>query len=103
MKSLFPSAAIRHRASDRGPRPEAIRSWRWVFLSAMLLAAATFGALYVEAVQAQASAVSFCNGYRNLNSVKDGLNKSVDCSSTHRKLSRADGLFRVSLTPTGSP
>ena len=27
----------------------------------------------------------------------DGLNKSVDCSSTHRKLSRADGLFRVSL------
>ena len=28
---------------------------------------------------------------------RDGLNKSVDCSSTHRKLSRADGLFRVSL------
>ena len=28
---------------------------------------------------------------------KDGLNKSVDCSSTHRTLSRADGLFRVSL------
>ena len=24
-------------------------------------------------------------------------NKSVDCSSTHRELSRADGLFRVSL------
>ena len=29
--------------------------------------------------------------------VRDGLNKSVDCSSTHRTLSRADGLFRVSL------
>ncbi len=28
---------------------------------------------------------------------RDGLNKSVDCSSTHRTLSRADGLFRVSL------
>ena len=28
---------------------------------------------------------------------RNGLNKSVDCSSTHRKLSRADGLFRVSL------
>ena len=28
---------------------------------------------------------------------RDGLNKSVDCNSTHRKLSRADGLFRVSL------
>ena len=28
---------------------------------------------------------------------RDALNKSVDCSSTHRKLSRADGLFRVSL------
>ena len=30
--------------------------------------------------------------------LKDGLNKSVDCSSTHRELSRAGGLFRVSLT-----
>ena len=29
--------------------------------------------------------------------LRDGLNKSVDCSSTHRKLSRADGLFRPSL------
>ena len=28
---------------------------------------------------------------------RDGLNKSVDYSSTHRELSRADGLFRVSL------
>ena len=28
---------------------------------------------------------------------RDGLNKSVDYSSTHRKLSRADGLFRGSL------
>ena len=31
---------------------------------------------------------------------RDGLNKSVDYSSTHRKLSRADGLFRVSLVRT---
>ena len=65
MNFLFPSAVIRRRTSDRGPRPEAVRSWRWVFLSAMLLAAATFGALYVGAVQAQASTVSFCNGYQN--------------------------------------
>ena len=28
---------------------------------------------------------------------RDALNKSVDCSSTHRELSRADGLFRASL------
>ena len=68
MKFLFPSAVIRRRTSDRGPRPEAIRFWRWVFLSAMLLAAATFGALYVGAVQAQASAVSFCNGNSNTDS-----------------------------------
>ena len=65
MNFLFPSAVIRRRTSDRGPRPEAIRSWRWIFLSAMLLAAATFDALYVGAVQAQASTVSFCNGYQN--------------------------------------
>ena len=32
---------------------------------------------------------------------RDGLNKSVDCSSPHRKLSRADGLFRVSLVECG--
>ena len=63
MKFLFPSAVIRRRTSDQGPRPEAIRFWRWVFLSAMLLAAATFGVLYVGAVQGQASTVSFCNGY----------------------------------------
>ena len=33
----------------------------------------------------------------SINRSRDGLNKSVDCGSTHRKLSRADGLFRVSL------
>ena len=32
-----------------------------------------------------------------LKCAKDGLNKSVDCRSTHRTLSRADGSFRVSL------
>ena len=37
--------------------------------------------------------------YTTNEDVRDGLNKSVDCSSTHRKLSRADGLFRVSLDP----
>ena len=71
MKFLFPSAVIRGRASDRGHRPKAIRSWRGVFLSVMLLAAATLGALYGGAVQAQASALSFCNGDR---SVRDALN-----------------------------
>ncbi len=36
-------------------------------------------------------------------STRDGLNKSVDCSSTHRKLSRADGLFRASLVQHRHP
>ena len=35
--------------------------------------------------------------YIDAMATRDGLNKSVDCSYTHRKLSRADGLFRVSL------
>ena len=43
----------------------------------MLLAAATFGALYVEAVQAQASAVSFCNGYRSVNSYGFSVNENA--------------------------
>ena len=101
MKSLFPSAAIRYRASDRSPRPEAIRSWRWVFLSAMLLAAATFGALYVEAVQAQASAVSFCNGYRNLNSVNSyGFSVSENAAENTLvgKLAACGDPHRASLT-----
>ena len=81
MKFLFPSAVIRRRASDRGPRPEAIRSWRWVFLSAMLLAAATFGALSVGAVQAQASAVSFCNGDRSVNSYGFSLDENPESNT----------------------
>ena len=81
MKFLFPSAVIRRRASDRGPRPEAIRSWRWVFLSAMLLAAATFGALSVGAVQAQASAVSFCNGDRSVNSYGFSLDENTESNT----------------------
>ena len=81
MKFLFPSAVVRRRASDRGPRPEAIRSWRWVFLSAMLLAAATFGALYVGAVQAQASAVSFCNGDRSVNSYGFSLDENTESNT----------------------
>ena len=96
MKFLFPSAVIRRRTSDRGPRPEAIRFWRWVFLSAMLLAAATFGALYVGAVQAQASAVSFCNGNSNTDSYGFSVNENADentvvgtlaaCGDPHRAL-----------------
>ena len=81
MKFLFPSAVVRRRASDRGPRPEAIRSWRWVFLSAMLLAAATFGALYAGAVQAQASAVSFCNGDRSVNSYGFSLDENTESNT----------------------
>ena len=81
MKFLFPSAVVRRRASDRGPRPEAIRSWRWVFLSAMLLAAATFGALSVGAVQAQASAVSFCNGDRSVNSYGFSLDENTESNT----------------------
>ena len=81
MKFLFPSAVGRRRASDRGPRPEAIRSWRWVFLSAMLLAAATFGALYAGAVQAQASAVSFCNGDRSVNSYGFSLDENTESNT----------------------
>ncbi len=81
MKFLFPSAVIRRRASDRGPRPEAIRPWRWVFLSAMLLAAATFGALSVGAVQAQASAVSFCNGDRSVNSYGFSLDENTESNT----------------------
>ena len=81
MKFLFPSAVVRRRASDRGPRPEAIRSWRWVFLSAMLLAAATIGALSVGAVQAQASAVSFCNGDRSVNSYGFSLDENTESNT----------------------
>ena len=81
MKFLFPSAVTRGRVSDRGPRPEAIRSWRWVFLSAMLLAAATFGALYVGAVQAQASAVSFCNGNSNTDSYGFSLDENTESNT----------------------
>ena len=81
MKVVFPSAVVRRRASDRGPRPEAIRSWRWVFLSAMLLAAATFGALSVGAVQAQASAVSFCNGDRSVNSYGFSLDENTESNT----------------------
>ena len=81
MKFLFPSAVIRRRTSDRGPRPEAIRSWRWVFLSAMLLAAATFGALSVGAVQAQASAVPFCNGNSNTDSYGFSLDENTESNT----------------------
>ena len=81
MKVVFPSAVVRRRASDRGPRPEAIRSWRWVFLSAMMLAAATFGALSVGAVQAQASAVSFCNGDRSVNSYGFSMDENTESNT----------------------
>ena len=38
----------------------------------------------------------YCGHTSSPHIAKDGLNKSVDCSSTHWILSRADGLFRVS-------
>ena len=81
MKLLSQSAAIRRPASDRGPHSESLRSWRWVFLSAMLLAAATFSAPYVGAVQAQASAVSFCNGDRSVNSYGFSLDENTESNT----------------------
>ena len=98
MKFLFPSAVIRRCASDRGPRPEAIRFWRWVFLSAMLLAAATFGALYVGAVQAQASAVSFCNGDRSVNSYGFSVNENAAGNTVVGTLAACGDPHRALLT-----
>ena len=98
MKFLFPSAVIRRRASDRVPRPEAIRSWRWVFLSAMLLAAATFGALSVGAVQAQASAVSLCNGYKSVNSYGFSVNENAGGNTLVGTLAACGDPHRDSLT-----
>ena len=79
LKLLSQSAAIRRPASDRGPHSESLRSWRWVFLSAMLLAAATFSAPYVGAVQA--SAVSFCNGDRSVNSYGFSLDENTESNT----------------------
>ena len=98
MKFFFPSAVIRRRASDRGPRPEAIRSWRWVFLSAMLLAAATFGALYVVAVQAQASTVSFCNGNSSVNSYGFSVNENAGENTGVGTLAACGDPHRAGLT-----
>ncbi len=81
LKLLSQSAAIRRPASDRGPHSESLRSWRWVFLSAMLLAAAAFSAPYVGAVQAQASAVSFCNGDRIVNSYGFSLDENTESNT----------------------
>ena len=81
LKLLSQSAAIRRPASDRGPHSESLRSWRWVFLSAMLLAAATFSAPYGGAVQAQASAVSFCNGDRSVNSYGFSLDENTESNT----------------------
>ena len=81
LKLLSQSAAIRRPASHRGPHSESLRSWRWVFLSAMLLAAATFSAPYGGAVQAQASAVSFCNGDRSVNSYGFSLDENTESNT----------------------
>ena len=81
MKLLSQSAAIWRPASDRGPHSESLRSWRRVFLSVMLLAAATFSAPYVGAVQAQASAVSFCNGDRSVNSYGFSLDENTESNT----------------------
>ena len=98
MKFFFPSAVIRRRTSDRAPRPEAIRSWRWVFLSAMLLAAATFGALYVVAVQAQASTVSFCNGNSNTDSYGFSVNENAGENTGVGTLAACGDPHRAGLT-----
>ena len=98
MKLLFPSVVIRRRTSDRGPHPEAIRSWRWVFLSAMLLAAATFGALYVVAVQAQASTVSFCNGNSNTDSYGFSVNENAGENTGVGTLAACGDPHRAGLT-----
>ena len=50
--SSFPQT-FRRRYPARGLPAQAIPSWRWVLLAAMVLAAATFGALYIVTVQAQ--------------------------------------------------
>ena len=81
LKLLSQSAAIWRPASDRGPHSESLRSWRRVFLSVMLLAAATFSAPYVGAVQAQASAVSFCNGDRSVNSYGFSLDENTESNT----------------------
>ena len=81
LKLLSQSAAIWRPASGRGPHSESLRSWRRVFLSAMLLAAATFSAPYVGAVQAQASAVSFCNGDRSVNSYGFSLDENTESNT----------------------
>ena len=98
MKFLFPSAVIRRRTSDQGPRPEAIRFWRWVFLSAMLLAAATFGVLYVGAVQGQASTVSFCNGNSNTDSYGFSVNENAGENTGVGTLAACGDPHRAGLT-----
>ena len=103
MTFLFSSAVIRGRASDRGPRPEALRSWRWVFLSAMLLAAATFSALYVGPVQAQAGAgaAAFCSGYSNrigTSSYGFSVNENAAEITTVGTLAACGNPHRASLT-----
>ena len=103
MTFLFSSAVIRGRASDRGPRPEALRSWRWVFLSAMLLAAATFSALYVGPVQAQAGAgaAAFCSGHSNrigTSSYGFSVNENAAEITTVGTLAACGNPHRASLT-----
>ena len=53
MKFLYPSAVIRHRASEKGTHSEAFQPWRWVLLAAILLAVVTIGTFYFSSAQAQ--------------------------------------------------
>ena len=64
----------------------------------MLLAAATFGALYVEAVQAQASAVSFCNGNSNTDSYGFSVNENAGENTVVGTLAACGDPHRASLT-----
>ena len=54
MKTLLPSAVTRRQhTSPRGSHPVDFRPWRWFILSALLLAAATFGGVFFGVAQAQ--------------------------------------------------
>ena len=53
MNLPFPSANTEHPTSEKSLNAKAFQSWRWVFLTVILLAAVTIGAFYFSVVQAQ--------------------------------------------------
>ena len=80
MKTLLPSAVTRRQhTSPRGSHPVDFRPWRWFILSALLLAAATFGGVFFGIVQAQ-----------DANGAINGLTLSSDSpGDSHGLLGRA--------------